>query len=126
MEEPSTIVPLALISKLHNPEEELERGHFVLACLAWKAHSKNQMASLHERHLPYADGNANMAMTYTEDGKVRKRKGNKVAMDISPRNLKNLQKRLKMDDFTGGQKLDEAIEEQRRLKKMMKNKKGKA
>ena len=67
-----------------------------------------------------------MALTYTEDGKVRKRKGNKVAMDISPRNLKNLQKRLKSDDFTGGQKLDEAIEEQRRLKRMMKNKKGKA
>ena len=67
-----------------------------------------------------------MAMTYTEDGKVRKRKGNKVAIDISPRNLKNLKKRLKMDDFTGGRRLDEAIEEQRRIKKMMKNKKGKA
>ena len=56
----------------------------------------------------------------------RERKGSKLAMDITPRNLKNLKKRLKMDDFTGGQKLDEAIEEQRRLKKMMKNKKGKA
>ena len=67
-----------------------------------------------------------MAITYTEDGKVRKRKGNKVAMDISPRNLKNLNKRVNDDDFTGGDKLDKAIEEQRRLKKMMKNKKGKA
>ena len=67
-----------------------------------------------------------MAMTYTEDGKVRKRKGNKVAMDISPRNLKNLNKRVNTDDFTGGDKLDKAIEEQRRIKKMMKNKKGKA
>ena len=67
-----------------------------------------------------------MAMTYAEDGSVRKRKGDKIAMDLTPRNLKNLQKRLKMDDFTGGQRLDEAIEEQRRLKRMMKNKKGKA
>ena len=31
---PSTIVPLALISRLHSPEEGLERGHSVLACLA--------------------------------------------------------------------------------------------
>ena len=67
-----------------------------------------------------------MAITYTEDGKVRKRKGNKVAMDITPRNLKNLNKRVNDDDFTGGDKLDKAIEEQRRLKKMMKNKKGQA
>ena len=67
-----------------------------------------------------------MAMTYNEDGKVRKRKGNKVAMDITPRNLKNLNKRVNDDDFTGGDKLDKAIEEQRRIKKMMKNKKGKA
>jgi hypothetical protein len=72
--------------------------------------------------LPYADGNANMAMTYTEDGKVRKRKGNKVAMDISPRNLKNLLKRLKMDDFTGGSKLDDIIKQQRKQKKNMKGK----
>ena len=67
-----------------------------------------------------------MAITYTEDGKVRKRKGNKIAIDISPRNLKNLNKRVNDDDFTGGDKLDKAIEEQRRIKKMMKNKKGKA
>ena len=73
-----------------------------------------------------------MARTYRmkdndpDDTEYRDRKGSKVAMDITPRNLKNLQKRLKSDDFTGGQKLDEAIEEQRRLKKMMKNKKGKA
>ena len=63
-----------------------------------------------------------MAMTYTEDGKVRKRKGNKVAMDISPRNLKNLIKRLKMDDFTGGSQLDDIIKQQRKQKKNMKGK----
>jgi hypothetical protein len=72
--------------------------------------------------LPYEDGNANMAMTYAEDGSVRKRKGNKVAMDISPRNLKNLIKRLKMDDFTGGSQLDDVIKRQRKLKKDMKGK----
>ena len=63
-----------------------------------------------------------MAMTYNEDGKVRKRKGNKVAMDISPRNLKNLIKRLKMDDFTGGSQLDDVIKQQRKQKKNMKGK----
>jgi len=63
-----------------------------------------------------------MAMTYAEDGSVRKRKGNKVAMDISPRNLKNLIKRLKMDDFTGGSKLDDIIKQQRKQKKNMKGK----
>ena len=63
-----------------------------------------------------------MAMTYTEDGKVRKRKGNKVALDISPRNLKNLIKRLKMDDFTGGSQLDDVIKQQRKQKKNMKGK----
>ena len=67
-----------------------------------------------------------MAITYSENGKKKVRKGNKIATDITPRNLKNLQKRLKDDDFTGGANLDKAIEEQRRLKKMMKNKKGKA
>ena len=67
-----------------------------------------------------------MAITYNEDGSVRKKNGNKVAIDITPRNLKNLQKRVNSDDFTGGGDLDKAIEEQRRLKKMMKNKKGKA
>ena len=63
-----------------------------------------------------------MAMTYNGDGKVRKRNGNKVAMDISPRNLKNLLKRLKMDDFTGGSKLDDIIKQQRKQKKYMKGK----
>ena len=61
-----------------------------------------------------------MALTYNEDGSVKKRKGNKVAMDISPKNLKNLMKRLKMDDFTGGDKLDDIIKEQRKRKKNMK------
>ena len=63
-----------------------------------------------------------MALTYNEDGSVKKRKGNKVAMDISPKNLKNLMKRLKMDDFTGGNKLDDIIKEQRKRKKNMKGK----
>jgi len=67
-----------------------------------------------------------MAITYSENGKKKVRKGNKIATDITPRNLKNLQKRVNDDDFTGGDKLDKAIEEQRRIKKMMKNKKGKA
>ena len=63
-----------------------------------------------------------MAMTYNEDGSVKKRKGDKVAMDISPRNLKNLIKRLKMDDFTGGDQLDDIIKQQRKQKKNMKGK----
>ena len=63
-----------------------------------------------------------MALTYNEDGSVKKRKGNKVAMDISDRNLKNLMKRLKMDDFTGGDQLDDIIKEQRKRKKNMKGK----
>ena len=67
-----------------------------------------------------------MAITYSENGKKKVRKGNKIATDITPRNLKNLNKRVNDDDFTGGDKLDKAIEEQRRIKKMMKNKKGKA
>ena len=67
-----------------------------------------------------------MALIQNEDGTVRKKKGNKIAIDITPRNLKNLQNRFKDDPFTGGDKLDKAIEEQRRLKQMMKNKKGKA
>ena len=57
-----------------------------------------------------------------DDGTIKKkeRKGNKIAMDISPKNLKNLEKRLKMDDFTGGEKLDDIIKEQRKRKKNMK------
>jgi hypothetical protein len=67
-----------------------------------------------------------MAITYSENGKKKVRKGNKIATDITPRNLKNLNKRVNDDDFTGGANLDKAIEEQRRIKRMMKNKKGKA
>ena len=63
-----------------------------------------------------------MAITYSEDGSVKKRKGDKVAVDISPRNLKNLIKRLKMDDFTGGDQLDDIIKQQRKQKKNMKGK----
>ena len=63
-----------------------------------------------------------MAITYNEDGSVKKRKGDKVAIDISPRNLKNLIKRLKMDDFTGGDQLDDIIKEQHKRKKNMKGK----
>ena len=50
----------------------------------------------------------------------RKRKGDKTAMDLTPRNEKNLNKRIKMDPFTGGDQLDEIIKEQRKLKKKMK------
>ena len=63
-----------------------------------------------------------MAITYNEDGSIKKRKGDKVAVDISPKNLKNLIKRLKMDDFTGGDKLDDIIKQQRKQKKNMKGK----
>ena len=35
-----------------------------------------------------------MALIQNEDGTVRKRKGNKIAIDITPRNLKNLQNRF--------------------------------
>jgi len=69
-----------------------------------------------------------MARTYRmkdndpDDTEFRDRMGNKTAMDISPRNLKNLIKRLKMDDFTGGSKLDDIIKQQRKQKKNMKGK----
>ena len=69
-----------------------------------------------------------MARTYRmkdndpNDTEYRDRKGSKVAVDISPRNLKNLIKRLKMDDFTGGDRLDKIIEDQKRRKKNMKGK----
>ena len=63
-----------------------------------------------------------MAITYGIDGSVRKRKGKKTAMDLTPRNEKNLNKRIKMDPFTGGDKLDKIIEEQRKRKKNMKGK----
>ena len=63
-----------------------------------------------------------MALTYNEDGSVKKRKGNKVAMELSPKNLKNLMKRLKMDDFTGGDQLDEIIKQQKKQKRNMKGK----
>ena len=42
------------------------------------------MASLHVRLLPYVNGNANMAITYNEDGTKKEKKGNKIAMDIFP------------------------------------------
>ena len=63
-----------------------------------------------------------MAITYSENGKKKVRKGNKIATDITPRNLKNLQKRVNDDDFTGGSKLDDIIKQQRKLKKNMKGK----
>ena len=50
-----------------------------------------------------------MALIQNEDGTVRKRKGNKIAIDITPRNLKNLQNRFKDNPFTGGSNLDKAI-----------------
>ena len=33
--------------------------------------------------MPYADGNANMAITYNEDGSQKKRKGNKKGVNIA-------------------------------------------
>jgi len=63
-----------------------------------------------------------MAITYGMDGSKRKRTGNKIAIDLTPRNEKNLNKRLKMDPFTGGDQLDEIIKEQRKRKKNMKGK----
>ena len=63
-----------------------------------------------------------MAITYGMDGSKRKRKGDKNAMDLTPRNEKNLNKRIKMDPFTGGDELDKIIEEQRKRKKNMKGK----
>ena len=56
----------------------------------------------------------------------RERKGNKTAMELTPRNEKNLNKRLKMDDFTGGAELDKIIKDQRKLKKQMKGGGGNA
>ena len=63
-----------------------------------------------------------MAITYGMDGSKRKRKDNKTAMELTPRNEKNLNKRIKMDPFTGGDQLDEIIKEQRKRKKNMKGK----
>ncbi len=63
-----------------------------------------------------------MAITYGMDGSKRKRKGDKTAMELTPRNEKNLNKRIKMDPFTGGDQLDEIIKEQRKRKKNMKGK----
>ena len=63
-----------------------------------------------------------MAITYGMDGSERRRKGDKTAMELTPRNEKNLNKRIKMDPFTGGDQLDEIIKEQRRRKKNMKGK----
>ena len=34
--------------------------------------------------MPYADGNANMAITYNEDGSKKVRKGNKKAIAMGP------------------------------------------
>jgi len=69
-----------------------------------------------------------MARTYRmkdddpERTEYRDRMGDKTAMDITPRNLKNLIKRLKMNDFTGGTELDDVIKQQRKQKKDMKGK----
>ena len=69
-----------------------------------------------------------MARTYRmkdndpDDTEYRDRMGDKTAVDISPRNLKNLIKRLKMDDFTGGDQLDKIIEDQKKRKKQMRGK----
>ena len=58
------------------------------------------MASLQERLLPYADGNVNMAITYSEDGKKKVRNGNKKAIAMGkeffgvPKDVRDASKRL--------------------------------
>ena len=53
------------------------------------------MASLHVRLLPYVNGNANMAITYNEDGTKKEKKGTKIAMDIFPKKLpKDIEEQL--------------------------------
>jgi hypothetical protein len=63
-----------------------------------------------------------MAIIFGIDGSKQNRKGSKIAMDLTPRNEKNLNKRIKMDPFTGGDELDKIIKEQRKRKKNMKGK----
>ena len=56
-----------------------------------------------------------------QSGSISERK--RLAMaELTPRNEKHLNKRLKMNDFTGGDELDEIIKEQRKLKNKMKGK----
>ncbi len=58
---------------------------------------------------------------FRETNSIMERK--RLAMaELTPRNEKNLNKRLKMNDFTGGDELDKIIEQQRKLKKQMKGK----
>ena len=58
------------------------------------------MASLQERLLPYADGNVNMAITYSENGKKKVRNGNKKAIAMGkeffgvPKDVRDASKRL--------------------------------
>ena len=50
--------------------------------------------------MPYADGNANMAITYSEDGKKKVRNGNKKAIAMGkeffgvPKDVRDASKRL--------------------------------
>ena len=44
--------------------------------------------------MPYADGNANMAITYFEDGKKKVRKGNKLAQNLDPGNFHRRKARM--------------------------------
>ena len=56
-----------------------------------------------------------------QSGTISERK--RLAMaELTPRNEKNLNKRLNMNDFTGGDELDKIIKEQRKLKNKMKGK----
>ena len=85
------------------------------------------MASLHVRLLPYANGNANMAMTYDEDGRQsrtiteRKRRLAQLGPDFEiEREILEARENKKARQDAGMDMLLDAI------KKKTKNKKGKA
>ena len=85
------------------------------------------MASLQERLLPYANGNANMAITYDEDGRQsrtiteRKRRLAQLGPDFEiEREILEARENKKARQDAGMDMLLDAI------KKKTKNKKGKA
>jgi len=85
------------------------------------------MASLQERLLPYANGNANMAMTYDEDGRQsrtiteRKRRLAQLGPDFEiERDILDARQNKKAASDAGMDMLLDAI------KKKTKKKKGKA
>ena len=76
--------------------------------------------------MPYADGNANGNNIFKKTVKRKSVKVTRLLPTSHQEILRTYKKRVNDDDFTGGANLDKRIEEQRRIKKMMKNKKGKA